>query len=122
MGGKGSAPAPPPPQLPQQDNSMMEMMMSMMQMLPAMMAAAVPETPQVPEPPPIDRPPEVDWKEKQTQLQAKMKADYDAEQRRKKGVQDTVHTSPLLDDMQTVIGSLLGTDEDTPVTGGQTLG
>jgi hypothetical protein len=48
--------------------------------------------------PPIQKSANIDWSEKQAQLAAKMKADYGIEQARKKGVSQTIHTSPLLDD------------------------
>ena len=118
--GKGGGEA-PPPVMPQQDNSM-EMMMGMFQMmLPLMqsmvsMAAMTPEIPEAPTPetPATDEP--VDWKAQQEELAAKMAADQAAEDARKYGTEDTIHTSPLLDFPEDTRGSLLtGEEEQTTV-------
>ena len=117
--GKGGGEA-PPPVTPQQDNSS-ELMMAMFQMIPAMMSsmmamAAAPEVPEAPTPetPATDEP--VDWKKKQEELEAKMQADQAAEDARKYGTEDTVHTSPLLDFPEDTRGSLLtGEEEQTTV-------
>lgn len=48
--------------------------------------------------PAIQQPLDIDWTEQQAQLASKMKADYNIDQTRRKSRQDTVLTSPLLDE------------------------
>ena len=115
-GGGDSAPPPMPTQQPQ-DNSgeIMAAMMGMMEMMNAssmsMMhqaQAQPPQLPPMPQVPEIARQPVVDWTDKQEQLAAKAKADYNVEQARRKGRSETILTSPLLDeDDATVTGSVL---------------
>lgn len=52
---------------------------------------------------------EVDWTEKNAELANKMSANYDLEAARRKGVQDTILTSPILDeeDEPNLTGSVL---------------
>lgn len=110
MGGKGKSQSwTPPAETPQYDASAiagaMEGMMGMMggmmesysQQISTMQESMLSQmenmgTPEVVAPPPID------WTEKQQQLAAKVKADYSLDQTRRKGIADSIHTSPLLDD------------------------
>ena len=99
----------------------MELMAQMMGMLMPLMGqmmamARPPEIPEAPTPetPATDEP--VDWKKKQEELDAKMAADQAAEDARKYGTEDTIHTSPLLDFPEDTRGSLLtGEEEQTTV-------
>jgi len=107
MGGKGSEAAPPPTYQPQlqssggTDTEMMQMMMQMMAAQAAMAAmAAMP--PAMPEVPPIYTDPKINWEDKVSQLNQKMKADYAADRRKKKGLSDTVLTGSLLDEEEPV--------------------
>jgi hypothetical protein len=99
-GSSGSSTMPAPQN---NDNSML--LMAMM----AKMMGGMMESMQQPQPPPSIQMPEVrkvediDWSEKQAQLASKAKADYMTEQRKRKGVMDTVHTSPLLDDEEPTV-------------------
>ncbi|RKZ80041.1 MAG: hypothetical protein DRQ35_03050 [Gammaproteobacteria bacterium] len=108
MGGKSAPEAPPPVQPPAMDmESMMMMMSSMMGGLSGMTPPGVPELPEAPE---IERTPEIDWKERNAQLQAKMKGEQFSDNAARKGRTDTIHTSPLLDeqpDVAEVASSLL---------------
>ena len=54
--------------------------------------------------PDVYRSPEVDWSETQSQLASKASADYHADQLRRKGVSDTILTSPLLDEEEENVG------------------
>ena len=96
MGGK-SAPAAPPAVTPAPSFDMEGMMAMMMQMMGGMNQQA-PAMPTVPDAPEVRRTPEVDWKERNAQLQARMKGDQFNDRARKKGRSDTIHTSPLLDE------------------------
>ena len=106
MGGK-SAPAPPPAVDPM-GSGQMEMMMAMMQMMMQSMGhmAGPPPVPELPEAPEVEEEREVDWADRQEQLRAKVKADYAADERRKKGTGDTILTSPLLDEELGITQSL----------------
>ena len=59
--------------------------------------------------PEINKAPEVDWTNKLSELNAKTKADYALETARKKGIANSVYTSPLLDseDAETTYTSLV---------------
>jgi hypothetical protein len=114
MGGKSSEA--PPAVMPQQNNSM-DMMMPMLQAMMQMMQGMAgmmrpPEMPEAPEPetPAQDEP--VDWEKKQEELAAKMQADQEAENAKKYGTEDTIHTSPLLDQPEDTRGSILASDEE----------
>ena len=115
-GSKGSS-APPPQQMPAAPDTE-AMMAGMMKMFSGMMEGQMmamqnmqqnmPQMPDLPPMPPISSAPTIDWTEKQEQLAAKQKADYHLDQARRKGSQDTVLTSPLLDDEDPeVTGSIL---------------
>lgn len=115
FGKGGGDSAPPPMPMQPQDNSgeTMAMMMGMMEAMSAnsmamMHQAQAPQLPPMPQIPEIAREPVIDWTEKQAQLAAKAKADYNIDQTRRKGRSDTILTSPLLDeDDATVTGSVL---------------
>jgi len=67
-----------------------------------------PELPQMPSMPALFETPDIDWTEKQDQLAAKAKADWNVDAARRKTRGDTVLTSPLLDDDDaSVTGSVL---------------
>ena len=118
MGGKNSQQAPPPAY----DNSANEAMMAQVsQIMMAMMASQQAQSNQmmrvmqqaqaqqdVPMLPEIITEPEVDWTEKTQELRNKMKAEYTLDKARRIGREDTVLTSPFLDDEEAdVTGSLL---------------
>ena len=111
MGGKGADYTPAPVDTSATD-AMTAQMQQMMSVLPQMMASISQMTSQIQAPqqtplPEIFRTPEVDWSEKHEQLRAKTKADYALDTARK-GVGDTVHTSPFLDDDEaSTTGSVL---------------
>jgi hypothetical protein len=87
---------------------LMSSMMEMSAMTPEIPEAPTPETPATEEP--------VDWEKKQEELASKMQADQAAEDARKYGTEDTIHTSPLLDFPEDTRGSLLtGEEEQTTV-------
>lgn len=69
-----------------------------------------PTTPTMTTLPEVNTLSDVDWADKQAQLQQKMSADYNVDEARRKGRTDTVLTSPLLD------------DEDATTTGVSILG
>lgn len=98
MGGKSgnTSPAPPAytPPPPNNDEIMMQYMNSIMSMQ-AGMASQIPQLPPTPE---IERDPIINWAEKNEELIAKSKADYNVDKARRKGRFDTILTSPLLDD------------------------
>ena len=107
--GKSSSQPPEPPAV---DNSGMEQQLAMMQeAMGAMMefsmssmeqvTAMANQPPPMPEIPQIMREPIIDWAEKNAQLKAKSKADFGVDSARRKGRQDTIVTSPLLDDDET---------------------
>ena len=116
MGGKNKQAAPPPV-----DNSANEaMMMQMSQMIAAMMASqqsqmgqmmsamSQQQQSQIPTIPEIFTQPDVDWSEKTKELQNRMRADYTLDKARKIGRNETVLTSPFLeDDEPTLTGTLL---------------
>ena len=122
-GGKGGS-APPAPTMPQQDFSGLEnmmagfenMMMGAMgsiaqaqmaaqQQQADMMATMNMNMPSLPE---AVRDPIIDWTEQQEKLSNKARADYSLDQARRKGRQDTILTSPLLDDEEpNITGSVL---------------
>jgi hypothetical protein len=96
--GKGSTSSPPAVSAP--DNSaaintlvggLSSSMASMMQILSANQAINIPEIPVVEKSTPID------WTEKTKELSSKMKADYALENAQRVGRQDTILSSPLLD-------------------------
>lgn len=105
MGNKGKAPDPP-----EVDNSQNEALLAMMaqqaQIVPAMMSGMMSSMSQVMSqmnndpiiPPTVYRAPEVDWSEQQEQLAAKVRADYNVEEARRRTRSDTILTSPLLDE------------------------
>lgn len=93
MGGKGSSPPQsqaPPPQEPQMD--MAAMMIPMMEM---MMTMSQSQTPQYSPPPQTDAVSNVNWADKQKEIQDRIAADSTAELKRKKGRASTVLTDPL---------------------------
>lgn len=99
-GGQGS---PPPPVMPSQgeDNTwmLMELMSSMSGMMESMMEMSMmPKDPGMAPLPDLQATPEVDWSDKEKQLLNKVKADYSLDEMRRKGRQDTILTSPLLDE------------------------
>lgn len=120
-GGKGGGDSAPTQAMPvqqqqQQDYTpMIEAMMGMMEGMQMaqmgmmqQMSSQMPELPSVPDMPVIDKTPTIDWTEKQDQLLAKTRADYNVDEARRKGVADTVLTSPLLDEEDAfVTGSVL---------------
>lgn len=99
MGGKSKQEAPPAPVMPpMQDNTVIiEQMMGMM----GAMMQNMPQPPAQLPVPEVHAAPKMDWRERQDQLQAKARADYTNDRSRAKGRQDTVLTSPLLDDEET---------------------
>lgn len=130
FGKGGSAPEPPPMpdytgMMQQQQamfqeamGGMMEMMMGMMAAMPdmgeymdSMMEQQLLEMPEVPsllDMPQASRNPEVDWTEKNDQLSAQQRADFNREEMLRKGRTDTIHTSPLLDEEDAnVSGSII---------------
>ena len=126
-GGGGDSTPPPMPQAPDMSGQMMamnEMMMSVMNGMmnstasmmehmgaqaqaqqESMMASLEMNMPGLPD---VYRDPTIDWTEAQGQLNQKAKADFHADQMRRKGRTDTILTSPLLDDEEAnVTGSIL---------------
>jgi len=103
LGGKGGS---IPPAVSPADNSGMEMMMQMMM---GMMESnnSAPEQPVAPIIPEVTETEDIDWKAKHDELAAKMEAEYDAELEGAKGTEDTVHTSPLLDEEDTTDQSII---------------
>lgn len=105
MGSKGKQPEPP-----QIDNSQNEALLAMMsqqaQIIPAMMTGMMGSMSQMissmeqqtPIMPTVYRAPEVDWSSQQEQLAAKMKADYNVDEARRRTRTDTILTSPLMDE------------------------
>lgn len=97
MGGKNTPEAPPP--VEPAGGMDPEMMMTMMQGMMGMMSSmSMPETPTIPDSPEVETEEPIDWTERNKQLAAKAKADYQDDERRKKGRNDTILTSPLLDE------------------------
>lgn len=95
-GGKNTPEAPPAVEPAGMDMSvMMQMMQGMMGMMGSMQP---PPMPQVPEAPEVEKEEEIDWTERNKQLAAKAKADWTEDEKRKKGRNDTILTSPLLDE------------------------
>lgn len=116
MGSKGSSQRPAPPSVQPAQNTVsdimpfMEMMMSMSQQSMAAMSAASapPELPSAPTPSRSQVKP-VDWSGVMEDLSNKMSADYEDTLARNHGREDTVHTSPLLDEKDAdVTTSILG--------------
>ena len=103
MGGKGSQPA-PPAATPTDNSALMGQMQQMIQGMMAMQGASMAQIAkmsqqnQMPPIPEVLTQPEVDWSEKASQLRNRMSANYALDRARKIGQQDTVLTSPLLDD------------------------
>jgi len=122
LGGKGGSTA---PAVSPADNSMEMMMMQMMMgMMGSNNASDTPEQPVAPITPGVTETEEtetedIDWKAKHDELATKMEAEYDAELESAKGTEDTIHTSPLLDEEDTTDQSIIaGTvpDANTPTT------
>jgi hypothetical protein len=105
LGGKGGSTA---PAVSPADNSMEMMMMQMMMgMMGSNNASDTPEQPVAPIIPEVTETEDIDWKAKHDELAAKMEAEYDAELEGAKGTEDTVHTSPLLDEEDTTDQSII---------------
>ena len=102
---EGNVPGPPStiPEPNFDPNEMLKMFAGLMSSM------SPPEAPDPPILPEVYREPEVDWTDRKKQLSKKAKADYLDDQIGKKGVTDTVHTSPLLDegDVDTTGSSIL---------------
>lgn len=127
FGKGGSAPAPPPVTMPQQNMAGFESMMmnfenmmmgAMGSMVSAQQAAAQQQADMMatmnmsmPELPAVERDPIIDWTEQQAQLANKAKADYNLDQARRRGRQDTILTSPLLDEEDPELGGSVLTGE-----------
>ena len=78
----------------------------MLKMFAGLMAGMTPpEPPSPPILPEVYREPEVDWTKRHEELRNRARADYNSQLAGNKGVTDTIHTSPLLD------------EEDPEVTG-----
>lgn len=95
MGGKGSKSSAPAPMQQQQDDNMgmyQAMLMTMM------MNQANQQPPPMIQMPEVQKTQRIDYTEKQDQLSQKAKADYMAEQNKRKRFVDMTHTSYLLDD------------------------
>ena len=117
---KGGSSSPPPMpdysgMMQQQTTMFQEMMGGMMSMMEGIMASMpdmteymssmqesmlldMPDTPALLDMPTVERGPDIDWTEKQNQLASKARADFNLDAARRKGVTDTIHTSPLLDE------------------------
>jgi hypothetical protein len=88
--------------------AMMHGLMQTQMMTMQQIQQSAPQMPDLPQMPQVASAPTIDWTEKQAQLSAKQKADYHLDRARRKGAQDTVLTSPLLDDEDpNVTGSIL---------------
>lgn len=101
MGGKGDSHSTVAPVNKTEDNDSATMMMmyEMMMNQQAMQNAA--NRPQPLQMPEIQKSTDIDWSEQNKILAAKAKADYTMNQSKKKGIPDTIHTSPLLDEETT---------------------
>jgi predicted metal-dependent peptidase len=100
MGGKSKQEAPPPvsyPDMSMQNEQMAQMMQAMMGMQMSM-ANQQPQAPMLAPAPELNKEASIDWSDKHKELAAKMKADFNVDKARKKGRNDTVLTSPLLDE------------------------
>lgn len=110
MGGKKDDTPQPPAMMPMPDqsenNAMMQQMMAMM----GGMMGNMPQAPQLPQTPQIQREPVTNWADKNKQLLAKSKADYNVDKARRKGRTSTILTSPLADDTDTTTSSLVAED------------
>jgi len=83
---------------------------SMMMAQQAAMQAANAPLPEIPPAPEPIKSPVEDWAKRREELANKIKADYTLDKKRRKGRQDTIATSPLLDEQDpntTHVGSLL---------------
>ena len=107
MGGKGdkgsSAPA---VQRPQQDDNMAMYQAMLMAMMSSQQNAMNQPPPPFPMPT-IQETKKINFSEKIDQLNAKAKADYGADQAKRKRFSDMVHTSYLLDDEEPVTTTVL---------------
>ena len=111
MGSKGGETAPPTVQGADNSLAMMQMMMSMME---GQAAPAMPHTPSVPETPTVTEVDDIDWQSKHDDLAARMEAEYGIDLDAQQGAEDTVHTSPLLDEEDTTEQSIIaGTIPET---------
>ena len=101
--------APPPPDTSGQEAVLMQMMQAMMAIALAGQhnAFAAPPPPQLPPIPEIVRDPIIDWTEKNQEIANKARADFELDQSRRKGREDTILTSPLLDEQEVTTTSLL---------------
>ena len=100
MGGKSSS---APPSVSASDTSSSDSYLPMMLALLTQQqnqANNIPTSPDIPEMPTIATATNgpVDWTKKQEELKEKVKANFIADQKTKKGISSTVHTSPLVDD------------------------
>lgn len=133
FGGKGGSSAPPPmPQMPDYSGEMLGMVGMMSEMMGGMMegmmgqmemmsqqAAAQQEsmlaqmdaTLQMPELPMPSRDPQINFSETERRLRNRAAADFNLDERRRKGIQDTVLTSPLLDEEEPNLGGSVLTGE-----------
>lgn len=113
MGGKGDSGSTSVPLASSDEtDDSMEMMVMMMQMMESMTNSIgdAPETPYLASSPTVETTPTINWGEKMDELKAKTKADWNADQDKRKGRMDTIHTSPLLEEEEdatapTILGS-----------------
>jgi len=107
-GGSQSSPPPVDQTTPPVDFTAMEAMMdAMLQMQNNMLMSQATEMPPLPQMPVINDSPDIDWTEKNRELAARSRADFDVDEARRKGRTDTILTSPLLDDEEAETTSLL---------------
>lgn len=101
MGWGKSAPeeAPTVPSYGGEENLEADMEAQMMQAMAMMMSMGSPAPPAMPTAPEVIRGPEVDWSEKQKRLAKKMGAEFHMEQLQRHGIAQSVHSSPLTDDV-----------------------
>ena len=119
MGSKGTESAPPTIQGADNSMAMMEMMMAMMGAMGGAEEPAMPHTPSVPETPEVAEVDDIDWQVKHDELAARMAINYGMDLDNQQGAEDTVHTSPLLDEEETTEQSIIaGTipDANLPIT------
>ena len=128
--GGGDNYAPPPPQMPDYSGEMMAMMGMMSEMMGGIMEGMAAQTAQMMEQagaqqeqmfasmqanmpglPEAYRDPVIDFSEQQDKIASKAKADYHLDELRRKGVADTVLTSPLLDEEDPELGGSILTGD-----------
>ncbi|MCK5922765.1 MAG: hypothetical protein KAG66_17615 [Methylococcales bacterium] len=110
MGGKSGGGSAPPTTVPDNSGGNEQLMQLMFAMLSQQQEAPGIEPPEPAAAPVVERIEPIDFKKRQAELAEKARADFKTEQDKKHGREDTIHTSPLLEQEDQDESLLLGGD------------